>query len=339
MRMCCDTIPGKVPVGQADGVEIRLHSRMVLLPSARFIMGSDRHYGEERPAHYRQVDSFWIDATPVTNHDFANFVDATGYLTVAERPLDPALYPGAAPGMLVPGALVFRQPPGPVDLRDLRNWWAYVAGACWKYPEGADSDVADRADHPVVHVAFEDAMAFAEWAGKSLPTEAEWEYAARGGLEDAEFAWGDELTPGGRHMANTWQGAFPWQNLAADGHQRTSPVGSYPANGHGLFDMTGNVWEWTSDWYATRHEPEAGKSCCTPGRSGGAVEGSYDTRQPAIRIPRKVVKGGSFLCSPDYCRRYRPAGRQPQMTDSAMSHLGFRCVRRLDDMKRKFHDR
>jgi sulfatase modifying factor 1 len=327
-----DAKPGGLAVDVSRGSE-KTSSEMILVPAARFIMGSDSHYPEERPAHARHVDAFWIDPKPVTNDEFARFVASTGYLTVAERPLDPALYPGADPALLVPGALVFCPPRRPVDLRDLRNWWSYVASACWKVPEGSGSDLAGRADHPVVHVAFEDAMAYAEWAGKSLPTEAEWEYAARGGLEGAEFAWGSELVPGGQHMANTWQGAFPWQNLATDGHRGTSPVGSYPANGHGLFDMTGNVWEWTVDWYATSHQAESGKSCCGPDHSGPAVEGSYDPRQPSIRIPRKVVKGGSFLCSPDYCRRYRPAGRQPQMIDSAMSHLGFRCVRRLDGMK------
>jgi len=334
MRMCCGTLAnGGAQIAAKDGAD-SARSRMVLLPSAQFTMGSDRHYAEERPAHRRHVDAFWIDTVPVTNRDFAAFIASTAYVTVAERPLDPALYPGATPASLVPGALVFRQPSGPVDLRDLRNWWSYVAGACWNHPEGPGSDVSGRPDHPVVHVALEDALAFADWAGKALPTEAEWEYAARGGLDDAEFAWGDTLTPEGRHMANTWQGAFPWQNLASDGYRGTSPVGSYPANGHGLFDMIGNVWEWSADWYGARHEADTGAGCCTPRQPGGTVEGSYDARQPAIRIPRKVVKGGSFLCSPDYCRRYRPAGRQPQMTDSAMSHLGFRCVRRLDDTKR-----
>ncbi|MBC9175683.1 formylglycine-generating enzyme family protein [Pseudoroseomonas ludipueritiae] len=300
---------------------------MVFLRGGTFLMGSDHHYPEEGPAHHRQVRSFWIDTRPVTNGDFAAFVSETGYRSVAERPLDPALYPGASPAALVPGALVFTPPPRPVKTNDLRNWWSYVPGACWRHPEGLRSSTKGRENHPVVHIAHEDAVAFANWAGKALPTEAEWEFAARGGLDGAEFAWGAELVPKGMHMANTWQGSFPWLNLAADGHAGTSPVGSYPANGYGLHDMIGNVWEWTDDWYASRHEddPVVSPCCAAPDRE----RRSYDPRQPHLRIPRKVVKGGSFLCSPDYCRRYRPAGRQPQMVDSAMSHLGFRCVRRL----------
>jgi formylglycine-generating enzyme required for sulfatase activity len=223
-----------------------------------------------------------------------------------------------------PGALVFRMTEGPVDTSDLRNWWHYVPGACWRAPEGPGSNLANRALHPVVHIALADAVAYADWSGKSLPTEAEWEYAARGGLADAEFVWGAEFTPGGRHMANTWQGPFPWRNFELDGWAGTAPVGSYPANGHGLHDMAGNVWEWTTDWYAPRPTDELARPCCTAG--GPTLEGSFDLLQPRVRIPRKVVKGGSFLCSPSYCRRYRPAARQPQMIDSAMSHLGFRCV-------------
>jgi formylglycine-generating enzyme required for sulfatase activity len=290
-------------------------------------MGSDKHYREEAPAHRVTVDGFWIDVHAVTNEQFARFVDATGYVTVAERPLDPADFPGAPPQLLQPGALVFRKSAGPVDLRDIRNWWAYVPGACWRRPEGPESTVCGREDHPVVHVAYEDAEAYSRWRGKSLPTEAEWEFAARGGLDGAAYCWGEELNPGGRMMANTWQGAFPYQNVALDGFEGTSPVGAFPANGYGLYDMAGNVWEWTSDWYASRHPADAGKPCCVPDNPRGPRrDGSYDPAQPDIRIPRKVVKGGSFLCSPDYCRRYRPAARQPQMVDSAMSHIGFRCV-------------
>ena len=236
---------------------------------------------------------------------------------------------------VIPGALVFRMTDGPVDTRDVRNWWSYTPGACWNRPEGPGSTLDGRDDHPVVHVAHEDAAAYAAWAGKALPTEAEWERAARGGLEGAEYAWGEELTPGGVHMANTWQGPFPWRNFAADGFAGTSPVGSFPPNGYGLSDVTGNVWEWTEDWYAARHAADPAKPCCAPANPRGApVEGSYDPRQPTIRIPRKVVKGGSFLCAPSYCRRYRPAARQPQMVDSAMSHLGFRCLRRPTSQNR-----
>jgi formylglycine-generating enzyme len=302
------------------------NDRMRLVQGGQFIMGSDRHYPEERAAHPVSVDAFWIDSCTVTNEAFVVFVAATRYITLAERPLDLALYPGADPKLAVPGALVFRMTDGPVDIRDLHLWWHYIAGACWHRPEGPGSDLAGREAHPVVHVAFEDAEAYAGWAGKALPTEAEWEFAARGGLKQAEFCWGDAFTPDGRHMANTWQGPFPWRNFATDGFEGTAPVASYDPNGCGLYDMAGNVWEWTTDWYAARHSDAADKPCCVPANPrGGPIEMSYDLHQPAP-IPRKVVKGGSFLCAPSYCRRYRPAARQPQMVDSAMSHIGFRCV-------------
>lgn len=292
-----------------------------------FTMGSDNHYPEERPARPVRVDGFWIDCHAVSNRDFARFAAATGYVTLAERALDLALYPDADPALAVPGALVFRMTDGPVDTQNLFNWWHYVPGACWRHPEGPASTLDGRQDHPVVHVAFEDAQAYAAWAGKTLPSEAEWEYAARGGLEAAEYAWGDSFTPEGVHMANTWQGPFPWRNTAQDGYAGTAPVDAYPPNGHGLFNMTGNTWEWTADWYsdtAAAKDP----ACCVPHNPrGGVLEGSYDPRQARTRIPRKVVKGGSFLCAPSYCRRYRPAARQPQMVDSAMSHIGFRCIR------------
>ena len=226
---------------------------MAWIPGGTFLMGSDRHYPEERPCHSVKVAGFWMDQTAVTNRDFARFVAATGYKTVAERPLDPALYPGAPADMLAPGALVFRMTDGPVDTRDIRNWWHWTKGAHWRAPEGPGSDIKGREDHPVVHVAFEDASAYAAWAGKDLPTEAEWEYAARGGLDGAEFAWGDELAPGDVHLANTWQGPFPWRNFEADGFAGTCPVQSFPPNGYGLFEVCGNVWEWTVDWWrATR---------------------------------------------------------------------------------------
>lgn len=296
---------------------------MVRIPGGSFLMGSDRHYPEERPQHPAQVAGFWMDETNVTNAQFAAFVAATGHVTVAERPLEPAMYPGAKPEMLVPGSLVFHMTDGPVDTRDYRNWWRWVPGANWRHPEGPGSDLAGREAHPVVQVAYEDAAAYAAWAGKDLPSEAEWEFAARGGLEGAEFAWGDELAPGGVHLANTWQGPFPWRNFETDGHARTCPVRSYPANPYGLHEICGNVWEWTSDWYVAQHEP--GKaSCC----AGDRMARSHDPSQPAIRIPRRVVKGGSFLCAPSYCRRYRPAARHAQMVDTGMSHIGFRCIRR-----------
>jgi formylglycine-generating enzyme required for sulfatase activity len=300
---------------------------MVWIPSATYRMGSDHHYAEERPAHRVSVDGFWIDRYPVTNERFARFVEATSHTTFAEIPPDPAEYPGARPEMLYAGSLVFVQPEGPVDRRDISNWWTFMRGADWRHPQGPASSIADRDRHPAVHVCFADAEAFAAWEGKTLPTEAEWELAARGGLEGAPYAWGDTLLSGGRHMANTWQGAFPWQNLAEDGYVGTSPVGAFPPNGYGLYDMIGNVWEWTTDWYVPRHPGERVKACCAPRNPRGPQEGeSYDPRQPAIRIPRKVIKGGSHLCAPDYCRRYRPAARFPEPVDTSTCHLGFRCI-------------
>jgi formylglycine-generating enzyme len=300
---------------------------MILLEGGEFRMGSDRHYPEEAPQHRVSVNAFLIDPTPVTNRQFADFVAATGYVTVAERPLNPADYRGAAAEMLAPGSLVFHPTRGPVDLRDIRNWWTWLPGASWRNPEGESSNIAARMDHPVVHVAFADAETYALWAGKELPTEAEWEFAARGGLDGAEFVWGDELSPEGRQMANIWRGEFPWQNLRADGRERTSAVGDFPANGYGLYDMAGNVWEWTTDWHSARHPGKASSPCCIPQNPrGGAREGSLDPAQPHSQIPRKVVKGGSFLCAANYCRRYRPAARHAQMIDTGMSHIGFRCI-------------
>jgi formylglycine-generating enzyme required for sulfatase activity len=300
---------------------------MAWVPGRTFAMGSDRHYTEERPVHRVAVDGFWIDQAPVTNARFRRFVEATGHVTFAELAPDPAQYPGALPEMLRPGSLVFVKPPYRVDLRHCDNWWRYVFGADWRHPLGPDSSLDGLDDHPVVHVAYADAEAFARWEGKALPTEAEWELAARGGLEGAAYAWGDELTPGGRAMANTWQGEFPWQNLVSDGWERTSPVGAFPPNGYGLVDMIGNVWEWTVDWYRPRHEAERVKACCVPRNPRGAREAdSYDPRMPGIRIPRKVLKGGSHLCAPNYCRRYRPAARFPEPIDTSTCHVGFRCL-------------
>ncbi len=306
------------------------HPDMVWIEGGRFLMGSDTHYPEEAPAHPVQVGSFWMDATVVTNADFARFVAKTGYLTVAERPLDPKQFPDANPEMLVPGGLVFNKVRRPVDLNNFRNWWSYVPGACWRHPQGPQSSLSGLSDHPVVQIAYEDALAYARWAGKDLPTEAEWEFAARGGLEGADYAWGDELTPGGKHLANTWQGEFPWQNLCTDGFEGAAPVKSFPANGYGLYEMTGNVWEWTADWYRDRHKkPNTQKSCCMPvNPHGPSVEHSFDPCMPQVHIPRKVLKGGSYLCAPNYCRRYRPGARYPQMIDTATSHIGFRCVLR-----------
>jgi formylglycine-generating enzyme required for sulfatase activity len=298
---------------------------MVRIPGGSFLMGSDRHYAEEAPAHRVTVGAFWIDKHTVTNAEFQRFVEATGHVTMAELPARAEDYPGALPEMLAPSSVVFQKPPGPVDLGNPYNWWTYVKGADWRHPRGPKSSLQGLWKHPVVHVGFDDALAYAQWAGKELPTEAEWEFAARGGLEGAEYCWGDEFKPHGRSMANTWQGQFPWQNLLEDGYEWTSPVGSFPANGYGLFDMAGNVWEWTTDFYQ-----EHGKivhSCCTlDNPRGGAREASVDPRTPDTPIPRRVMKGGSHLCAPNYCHRYRPAARMAQTIDTFTSHLGFRCI-------------
>ena len=300
-------------------------NEMIWIPGGRFRMGSDHHYPEEAPAHEQTVKGFWIDKYEVTNEQFARFVDDTKHVTVAERAPNPEDYPGALPEMLQPASVVFQRPAGRVDLSNHYNWWTYVPGANWRRPEGPQSSIDDRARHPVVHIAYEDAEAYAKWTGRELPTEAEWEFAARGGLDSATYAWGEELTPGGKHMANTWQGEFPWQNLLADGYERTAPVGQFPPNGYGLYDMIGNVWEWTTDWYTSRHVIK--KGCCGSVGPGMELrEQSYDPQMPKIRIPRKVIKGGSFLCSPNYCRRYRPAARMAQPIDTAACHVGLRLI-------------
>lgn len=298
---------------------------MVKIPAGEFRMGSDRFYPEEGPVRRVRVDAFSIDVAPVTNAAFAAFVAATGYVTLAEKAPDPAVYPGAIAELMVPSSMVFVSPSRPASPDDWSAWWRYTPGAHWRQPEGPGSTVADRQDHPVVHVAYEDVLAFAAWAGKRLPTEAEWEFAARGGLDGADFAWGDELAPGGRMMANTWQGAFPNENLLEDGYARTSPIGAFPPNGYGLLDVIGNVWEWTDDYWTDRR-PSSGPCCVARNPRGGARESSFDPALPDILIPRRVLKGGSHLCAPNYCRRYRPAARHAQQEDTSTSHIGFRCA-------------
>jgi len=303
------------------------HPEMVWVEGGEFLMGSDHHYPEERPVHRVRVDGFRIDRTPVTNGEFRRFVEATGYVTFAEIAPDGKNYPGALPHMLRAGSLVFTPPRRAVNLTDWSQWWQFKFGAFWRRPYGPDSSLAGLEEHPVVHIAYRDAEAYAKWARKELPTEAEWEFAARGGLEGAEYAWGDEFMPQQRHMANTWQGEFPHENTRADGFTRTSPVTSYPPNGYGLYDMIGNVWEWTTDWYGARHEESSASGCCASENPRGAPEeGSYDACMPEIRIPRKVLKGGSHLCAPNYCRRYRPAARHAEPIDTSTSHVGFRCI-------------
>ena len=287
---------------------------LVWIPGQTTVLGSDEHYPEEAPAREVTVDGFWIQPHQVTNEAFGAFVDATGYVTVAEQPLNPADYPGAPAENLQPGSMVFRRTPGPVDLRHLSQWWTWTPGACWNHPRGPKSSLRNREQHPVVHVAFDDAAAYAEWAGLALPTEAQWEVAARGGLDRATYTWGSEPEPPGQRLANFWHGEFPY--LPDTGYGQSSPVGSFPPNDYGLFDMAGNVWEWTTDFYGATRDSQ---SCC--------AADSYDPDQPGTPVPRRVIKGGSFLCADSYCLRYRPAARRPQAVDTGMSHIGFRCVR------------
>lgn len=301
---------------------------MVWIPGGSFTMGSERHYPEEAPARRVAVDGFWIDRHAVTNADFARFVAATGYVTLAERAPHAEDYPGANPRMLVAASVVFQQPKRRVDMRNIYNWWTYVPGADWRHPRGPASSIRGAENHPAVHIAYEDAEAYALWMRKSLPSEAEWEFAARGGLEGAEYAWGSEFMPHGKSMANTWHGEFPFQNLSPRGRAGTAAVGSYPANGYGLYDMIGNCWEWTTDWYCPHVDTE--EDCCGSIGPRSARDKSADPQDP-LSIPRKVIKGGSYLCAPNYCRRYRPAARMAQPIDTATCHIGFRCVARPDD--------
>jgi formylglycine-generating enzyme required for sulfatase activity len=297
---------------------------MIRIPGGAFSMGSTDFYPEEQPPLATTVEPFWMDEHPVTVAAFRRFVKATGYVTVAERAPDAADYPEVDPADLVPGALVFRMTPGPVCLDDYQQWWSYVPGADWRHPLGPSSTLNGRELHPVTQIAHEDVLAYAAWCGKSLPTEAEWEYAARGGLPDAVFAWGDDFSPKGRRMANTWHGEFPWQYLPGPrGMARpgTTPVRAFPPNGYGLFDVTGNVWEWTADPYTDRRSQGPAPSCCAP-------TAPHSGEQSAERFARRVIKGGSHLCAPNYCFRYRPAARQSQTEDTATCHLGFRCVLR-----------
>jgi len=298
---------------------------MVAIPGGRFRMGSDTGYAEEAPAHLVEVDAFRIDSRPVTNAQYGAFVAATGHATIAEIVPLAADYPAARPDMLFAGSLVFSKTRGPVDTRDWSQWWELRRGANWRHPYGPGSSLDGLDDHPVVHVAYADALAYATWAGKDLPTEAEHEYAARGGLDGATYAWGEVFRPGGKHMANTWQGKFPFQNSLEDGWERTAPVGSFPPNGYGLYDMIGNTWEWTRDWFRPGHDADAAKACCVPKNPRGPVAGTID---PSAPIPQKVLKGGSFLCAPSYCQRYRPAARHPESIDTSTCHIGFRCVLR-----------
>jgi formylglycine-generating enzyme required for sulfatase activity len=309
---CCGAARGGPAAPNSAVRDIRLEN-MVRVPGGSFLMGSDKFYREERPVRRASLEAFWIDVHPVTNAQFRQFVAATAYITLAERSPDPALYPDAAPELLVPGSLVFNKPERPVRLSDHRAWWAYVPGANWRHPEGPESSLCDRDDHPVVHVAYEDACAYAAWAGKALPSEAEWEFAARGGLDGATYPWGEEFAPAGKLMANIWIGRFPNESAKPAGTERTTSVKSFPANAYGLYDVVGNVWEWTRSPFEARAGERSAGSCCAPGFADTAHF-------------RRVVKGGSHLCAPNYCLRYRPAARQGQTLDTTTGHIGFRCV-------------
>ena len=305
---------------------------MVWVPGGDFTMGTDEKesYAPERPAHHVRVDGFWMDVTEVTNADFAKFVEATGYVTIAERKPDweelkKQLPPGTerpSDDVLVPGSLVFSKPPGPVSLGNVGNWWQWTPGANWRAPNGPGSNIEGREKYPVVQVSWDDAVAYAKWAGKRLPTEAEWEFAARGGLEDKRYSWGSELKPDGKWVANIFEGKFPYEDTAADGFAGLSPVRSYPPNGYGLYDMIGNTWEWCSDWYRADYYQALVKVSLTSNPQGPSE--SLDPEEPDQ--PKRVTKGGSFLCSDHYCINYRPAARRGTATDTGMSHVGFRCV-------------
>ncbi len=293
---------------------------MAWVPGGRFWMGSeDEQMNDARPVHMVNLDGFWADRTEVTNAEFARFAEETGYKTVAERPLNPDDFPGAPAEMLVPGSIVFTPTDQPVPLNNHLVWWRYVPGASWRHPEGPDSGIKGNESHPVVHIAFEDAEAYADWAGKRLPTEAEWEFAARGGLDRKRYTWGDDLLPEGTWQVNNWQGQFPSENTALDGFERTAPVGSYPPNGYGITDMAGNVWEWCADWY----RPDAYTS--STGHNPQGPDSSHDPNEPGV--PKRVQRGGSFLCSDLYCTRYIPGARGKGAIDSGSNHVGFRCVK------------
>lgn len=305
---------------------------MVWVPGGTFSMGTDEQqaYAQEKPAHQVKVNGFWMDATEVTNAQYKAFVEATGYVTVAERKPDweemkkqlPAGTPKPADDLLVAGALVFTPPREPVATYDYTQWWTWTPGANWQHPEGPESNLESRWHHPVVHIAYEDAVAYCEWAGKRLPTEAEWEFAARGGNEQQRYAWGDDFRPQGRFMANTFQGQFPNSNSGEDGFTGTAPVKSFAANQYGLYEMIGNVWEWTSDWYdAAAYQKRAGRLVSNP----EGPESSFNPQNPYAQ--ERVTKGGSFLCALDYCVNYRPSARIGTAYDSGMSHTGFRCVK------------
>jgi sulfatase modifying factor 1 len=320
-----DASASEPPLINSAGAPAPAPEGMVWIPGGEFSMGSeDPEMRDARPFHRVAVDGFWMDQTEVTNQEFTRFVKATGYVTLAERPLDPKDFPGAPPENLVSGSVVFTPPDTKVALNNHFVWWRYVPGANWRHPDGPASNLEGKEKHPVVHIAFADAAAYAKWAGKRLPTEAEFEFAARGGLDRKRFAWGDEFKPGGKFQANSFQGHFPDKNTGEDGFIGSAPVGSFAANGFGLFDMAGNVWEWTADWYRPDYYQTLAATRQVTRNPDGPAD-SFDPSEPGVA--KRVQKGGSFLCTDEYCARYMPGGRGKGDPDTGTNHLGFRCAR------------
>jgi sulfatase modifying factor 1 len=327
----------KAPAAVADGIQGP--KGMLWVPGGEFQMGSDHKLAQknERPAHKVRVNGFWMDRTHVTNAQFAAFVKATGYVTTAERKPDwetlkvqlPPGTPKPPESALVPGAMVFVGTDRPVNFDDYSQWWRYTPGANWRQPQGPGSSIEGKDDHPMVQVSYEDAQAYAKWAGKRLPTESEWEFAARGGLEQATYAWGDEFAPQGKKMLNYWNAAerrFPVVSAKAGGAEGTSAVGTFPANGYGLADMTGNAWQWTADWYDASYFRDQAKQVKIVDPRGPAESYDPDDRGVPVHAPKRVTRGGSFLCNVDYCLSYRPSARRGTDPYNPMSHLGFRLV-------------
>jgi formylglycine-generating enzyme len=320
-----DTSVGEPPLINAAIAPAPAPEGMVWIPGGEFSMGAeDPEMRDARPFHRVALDGFWMDRTEVTNEEFARFVKATGYVTVAERQPDSKKFPGAPPENLVPGSVVFTPPDTKVSLNNHYVWWSYVKGANWRHPNGPESDLQGKEKYPVVHIAYEDAEAYAKWKGKRLPTEAEFEFAARGGLDRKPYAWGDEFKPGGKFQANTFQGHFPDKNTGEDGFTGSAPVGSFTPNGFGLFDMAGNVWEWTADWYRPDYYRTLAATTQVARNPQGPVD-SLDPSEPGVA--KRVQKGGSFLCTDEYCTRYMPGGRGKGEPDTGTNHLGFRCAR------------